>query len=84
MRKKYSTPMVLFEKFSLSTNIAATCNAQANATERSCGMAYDGEGFEGMSVFVQGITGCHLVEDDREYNGVCYDVPMGTSILFNS
>ena len=84
MKKKYSKPLFLYEEFSLNTNIAGTCNVTGNFAVNQCGMPYDGEGFEGVNVFVNGVKECFFTEEDGEYNGVCYDVPFGANTLFSS
>ena len=68
MKKKYSKPLFLYEEFSLNTNIAGTCDVTGNFAVNECGMPYDGEGFEGLNVFVSGVVDCFFVEADSEYN----------------
>ena len=87
MKKTYMKPEIMFEDFTLTTNIAAGCESQdVNAsTINSCGLD-----FSGLQVFIVGMTGCsHIqVEDpdgdgDGEYANICYHNPSGNNI-FNS
>jgi len=83
MKKTYSKPQIVFENFSLSTNIAGDCEIK-NDTQaaRQCG--YDMFPFE--KVFLTDITGCTMKVTPEEgmFNGLCYHVPIETNNLFNS
>lgn len=81
MKKEYSKPVVVFENFSLSTSIAANCEFKTNLlnAEEQCGYP-----IRGSVVFMTGIAGCKRIEDDGDYNGVCYHVPHVDFNLFNS
>jgi len=84
MKKVYSKPEIVFENFSLSTNIAGDCEEKTNLLSSNiCGMD-----FSGLNVFLEGITGCSDIKignvgGDGEFNGICYHVPYGEN-LFNS
>ena len=81
MKKVYSKPQIMFESFTLSTNIAAGCEFKTNTpSARQCGY---GEDIFGVSIFVDGITDCKAKYPDG-YNGLCYHVPTETTNLFNS
>ena len=42
MKKNYSKPDILFESFTLNTNIAAGCELQPNTENDGCGVLYSG------------------------------------------
>lgn len=84
MRKAYSKPEILFESFTLNTNIAGDCETKTNlASNSQCGMD-----FSGIVVFMENMGGCTGIKvesegGDGEFNGICYHVPYGEN-LFNS
>lgn len=87
MKKRYEKPQIVFEDFTLSTNIAGTCeNVVDGPSLGQCAM----EGTGGIFVFVTGVQACEYtptdmgyVNDDM-YDGICYHVPIETNNLFNS
>lgn len=85
MKKVYSKPEIMFEDFTLSTNIAGDCEVKTNLPSNStCGMD-----FSGLKVFMTGISGCtdiavDNVGGDGQWNSICYHVPSGGDNLFNS
>ena len=91
MKKKYEKPMVLFEDFSMSTNIANGCDfTEVTATENQygCGIEHEYQDpFTGQiitgTIFISGIC-TSPYQDDEEYNGFCYHNPSDTNNLFNS
>lgn len=85
MKKEYVKPQIVFESFTLSTNIAADCETITSLHGRgSCGYpTRDGV------VFVDSYTGCDVtapVENGESVYGntVCYHVPIDSKNLFNS
>lgn len=86
MKKTYSKPEILFESFTMSTNIAGDCEVRTNLPSNlTCGVWFEGVGF----VFVTGMNGCgeFPVDMDKEtasFNGLCYHVPDSNNNLFNS
>lgn len=81
MKKAYSKPQILFEDFTLSTNIAAGCEVRVEGhSSGTCGYKMGG----GIVVFVSAETGCNTHEPDGDLNGLCYHVPIETNNLFNS
>ena len=89
MKKTYVKPEIMFEDFTLTTSIAAGCEVQDTnkATINSCGLD-----FSGVTVFVEGMTGCAggvevppIMDNDGQdpHTGICYHNPSGTNI-FNS
>ena len=95
--KKYTKPMIVFESFTLSTNIALDCGQKAtNASSfYTCGIEvsiFEPDPSTGEIVLVQGNgftsawSGCvlKLSPDDAANNGFCYDIPTSATLLFNS
>ena len=83
MKRTYEKPDIIFEDFSLSTNIAGDCDTDTNVqSQNNCGMFFEGLG----NVFLTGMGGCDgfQVEIDGAFNGICYHVPDGNNNLFNS
>jgi hypothetical protein len=89
MKKEYSKPIVVFENFSLSTNIAGTCEGIVNNPSRgTCAVLGTGN----IAVFDSGVTGddgCVYTPGDLggkndEWDGFCYHVPTEYNNLFNS
>lgn len=90
MKKTYMKPEIMFEDFTLTTNIAAGCEVQdVNAsTINSCGLD-----FSGVPVFIEGMTGCaggievpdpnNTGDGQDPYTSICYHNPSGTNV-FNS
>ena len=90
MKKTYFKPEIMFEDFSLSTNIATGCEVLSNnQSSNQCGLD-----MSGIMVFVTEATGCAFTvgntgdEDGMYENGagdpICYHVPLGQQNLFNS
>jgi hypothetical protein len=84
MKKVYSKPVIMFEDFSLSTNIAGSCDVDTNVqSQNQCGMD-----FSGVTVFLDTMNGCAIkvtsVGGDGEYGGICYHVFSNGYNLFNS
>ena len=84
MKKAYSKPEIFFEDFTLTTNIAGTCEHKTNTPSSwQCGV-----NASGINVFLEGMTGCEdfavgAAGGDGEFNNICYHVPYGEN-LFNS
>lgn len=85
MKKYYEAPRIEFEDFSLSTNIAGTCELVTDnpSSAASCAYVYDDRGIE-THVFTEGVSGCHHKPAGGIYNGFCYHVPSENGNLFNS
>ena len=80
MKKIYSKPEIMFEDFALSESIAGDCETKINnQTRGSCAYILR----TGEHVFT-GISACTTDEQDGDYNGICYHVPIDTRNLFNS
>lgn len=91
MKRKYIKPEIMFEDFSLSTNIAGTCQIKVETmTYGTCGIESSGLGM----VFLDNILGCSgfSVSDtdpsesvfEGEFDSLCYHVPSNAQSLFNS
>ncbi len=87
MKKAYSKPQIMFEDFTLTTNIAAGCEEMGtNQSLNSCGMDYSG-----LIVFMESMSGCTGIKvkpkegfgGDGDFAGICYQVPGGYNV-FNS
>ena len=85
MKKTYIAPEILFESFTMSTNIAGDCEAKPDtqANYDSCG-----KDFSGLVVFLQGYNGCSSIQvgvlETDLYDGICYHVPTDANNLFTS
>lgn len=82
MKKVYEKPAIVFENFSLSTNIAAGCENPTNLpSHRQCG--FD---FSGLKVFSNGMSYCDDIQigEGEDYNGICYHTPTESNNLFIS
>lgn len=82
MKKEYQKPEIMFEDFSLSVNIAGDCSLiVGNPSEGQCPYVTR----TGLNVFTSDMVGiCTTHEDDGDYNGICYHVPIDSGSLFNS
>lgn len=81
MKREYRKPEIMFEDFTLSTNIAGDCQHKINTlTENVC--AYETSG--GISTFTDLISACDFTSSDGTADGFCYHVPDGGPSLFNS
>lgn len=85
MKRKYSSPDILFESFSLNESIAsANSNCSRNITNaysNVCGLQY-GE----KTIFTIAASGCQVKIQDGSpmFDGLCYHIPVGSNKLFNS
>ncbi len=87
MKRNYVKPEIMFEDFSLSTNIASGCDVDRQFARGVCAYKLSGD-FGDTIIFTSEVTGCaeagkDSVVDDG-YNGICYDVPAENNNLFNS
>ena len=94
--KKYTKPIIIFESFALSTNIAGDCGRKADGPTGSfavngCGINYDtfnpftGE-FESVIIFTGAWSGCvdKVDPNDGLIDEFCYQNPSDSTKLFNS
>ncbi len=80
MKKTYSKPEILFEDFSLSTNIAAGCEFDVTHDQGSCGIKF------GLDVlFNRDMSGvCNEYPENGMHDGYCYHNPTETNNMFSS
>ena len=80
MKKTYMRPEIMFESFTLSTNIAGDCEVKTDTPSKgNCGLEAPGLG----TVFLEGMTGCSWQVGEQAHDGICYHTFEGNS-LFNS
>ena len=82
MKKVYEKPAIVFESFTMSTNIASGCENPTNLPSwNQCGLD-----FSGLMVFMTGMTGCEdiQVNEGDSFDGICYHVPTEGNNLFTS
>lgn len=92
MKKYYGKPDIYFDNFTMCTSIAGNCDVITNTSGGGvCGL----EETDTITIFTNGVTACTFKVGnstvDAEYNGICYDVPIGNitttpgeGSLFNS
>lgn len=79
MKKAYEKPIIVFESFSLSTNIAAGCEFTNGLHDQGvCGY----ETRNGV-VFTTEVTGCKYTQPD-DNDTLCYHVPTEDYNIFSS
>ena len=88
MKKAYAKPEIMFESFTISTNIAAGCTYKSglSVSEQNCGYLFGGDRGSKMIFLTYSAddTGCKTVVPDG-YNGMCYHNPSdGFENIFNS
>ena len=80
MKKNYSKPDIIFDSFTLSTNVAADCEFKTPLPKADeCGMPYFN-----YVVFMNEMQGCRKIEPSGVFNTICYHQPSETNNLFNS
>ena len=80
MKKVYTKPEIIFDSFSLSTNIAGSCAVIFDGqAPYECGISDDGPG---LTIFTEDF--CMVVPPDGLYNGLCYHVPFENQNYFAS
>lgn len=83
MKKLYSKPEILFESFTMSTNIAAGCKfINSIPAETICGYD-DGRNGRVFTDGVGGANGCIYTQPD-DNDRLCYHVPNEDYDIFNS
>ncbi|MBO5070134.1 MAG: hypothetical protein J6C37_07210 [Roseburia sp.] len=85
MRKKYKKPEIMFESFSLNTNIAGDCEVKTwTPNQGKCAYTYEDEFLGEVNLFIDDVYACTTKDADGEYDGFCYHVPIESNTLFNS
>lgn len=83
MKKVYSAPEILFESFTMSTNIAGDCEWKPDTANNynNCGI-----NFSGVIIFGSDLTGCTGIQiaPGDKWDSICYHVPSESSNIFNS
>ena len=82
MKKTYEKPQILFESFTLNTNISAGCEKPTNLPSwNQCGLD-----FSGLMVFMDGMTGCTDIKitEGESFDGLCYHTPTEANNVFTS
>ena len=90
MKKTYEKPLVMYEKFELSQNIAACAWDVSGPTSlEECGAIGDEENFNqpAITIFNDGVSACQISIGD--YEGMtgekfCYTVSADNWTIFNS
>lgn len=81
MKKIYSKPDVMFESFTLSTNIAACANDTDLSSRDVCGYPWYPAG---KILFSDSISQCNVYHDGDASNPICYHNPTESTNVFNS
>lgn len=86
MKKLYSAPDILFESFTMSTNIAGQCEGEpvGNPSRGTCGIPGSMPGFNLFSEGIVGTNGCQMITEDDPNDEFCYHAPSEYNNLFNS
>lgn len=82
MKKAYIAPEIMFEDFTISTNIAAGCEAKSDLLAGGqCGFKWGKK-----VIFTEQVLGCtvKVVPGDGNYDGLCYHNPSEDYNVFNS
>ena len=82
MKKVYTKPEILFENFAVCTNIATGgCRfTSVTSGEDMIGCGYVDQRYPNKKIFTSALA-CTTVEDDGEYNGICYNTPTDYNIF---
>ena len=84
MKRAYSKPEIMFESFSLSTNIAGDCEVRTNTPAQGvCAYTYEDEFGGTVTLFTSKVAACGDTEVSDEYGGICYHT-FANNNLFNS
>jgi hypothetical protein len=83
MKKTYSRPDIWFEDFSLSTNIAAGCEATPFDHSEGCGVKINRVDILFSDSFGD-TCNVKIIDGDPNYNGLCYHNPtMDRNVFFS-
>ena len=86
MKKTYSKPHIVIEKFTLNTSIASNCEKPFTLFEQfACGVP-DDNGYGDIIFSFDVASNCTVegIGDKHIYDGFCYHVPSETNQLFAS
>ena len=76
MKKTYEKPMIEFDSFGLSQNIASGCSAISNEAIMECAVDFGGP-------FTYYTSACSVTPPPGD-NKICYDVPAADGRVFTS
>lgn len=79
MKKRYEKPDIMFDNFAMSVSVAS-CEEKANFARGVCGV----EMGPGSYIFTGNVGSCNIIQNDMEFNGLCYHVPTDSNNVFNS
>jgi hypothetical protein len=77
--KKYLKPDIEFFELNLSTTISTGCNMSSNSAPQICPVEIPGQG--GLTIFQKG--GCDAYAPGLQ-DTICYHVPLGDLVVFES
>lgn len=77
MKKTYVKPMVAFENFQMTSNIAGNCVNVANSTQENNCLATQPNGW----AIYSSALGCDIQVDDDK---ICYHVPTADTSIYSS
>lgn len=83
MKREYTKPFVVFENFSMSTNIAAGCEVKTNLPAPGILCGYKPDRWVGDPVFTEANNGC-ISKPPTGMDAICYHVPSESYNLFAS
>ena len=81
-KKAYKRPELYYESFTLSQNIASSCEGIALFNENICGVKVDMMDIE-MIIYGNGNGACEFQPPNPE-NLICYHVPSDANNVFSS
>ena len=82
MKRAYVKPDIVFESFTLSTNIATGCEHVANHTKGVCNYTFRWGYNQEYTIFDAGVAnGCDVDTIDEEIDGICYHNPSSNNIF---
>lgn len=85
MKKVYTAPQILFESFTMSTNIAGNCESiVGNPSYNTCGVPGSAPGMNLFTSSVNGENGCQMFVQESADDAFCYHNPTEYNNLFNS
>lgn len=83
MKKTYTKPEIMFEDFTLTSNIAASCTVKTyTPSSGECAYIVPDEFLGDIYYFTDDVNACKTKEADG-FNGICYHAPYDAD-LFNS
>ena len=81
MKKTYTKPLIVYESFKLSTNIAASCTFLGTQSAQYTCPVYDPQ--FGFNIFAETTVDCDMTPPGGN-DSICYDIPIANSNVFSS